>query len=47
MTEKKSYIGRIKNTGSQYVEAPYRQEKKRTGTVKKGNDLRGSDKGHK
>lgn len=47
MTEKKDYIGRIKNTGSQYVEAPYQPEKKRTGTVKKGNDLRNGGKNRK
>ncbi len=38
--EKKGYAGKIGNTGCQYVEAPYRPEKKRTGSVKRGEDQR-------
>lgn len=41
MNEKRpGYAGEIKNTGSQYVKAPFATEHKSTGTVKKGNDLR-------
>lgn len=34
------YAGKIKNTGSQRVEAPFKQSNKTTGTVKRGTDLR-------
>lgn len=37
---KDGYAGKIKNTGSQYVQAPYTQGKKSNGTVKRGEDLR-------
>ncbi len=36
----KGYAGRIRNTGSQCVKAPFAQEKKKAGTVKRGEDLR-------
>lgn len=43
---KKGYEGRIKNTGSQEVKAPYPQSGSSGGTVKKGGDLRtGGGKG--
>lgn len=32
----------MKNTGSQYVQAPFAQSKKSRGTVKRGEDLRDS-----
>lgn len=34
------YAGKIKNTGSQKVEAPFASKTKAKGTVKKGTDLR-------
>jgi len=34
------YAGKIKNTGSQTVQAVYKQNNKTTGTVKRGEDLR-------
>lgn len=38
---KASYVGKIKNTGSQYVKAPVNQgDSGKKPTVKKGNDLR-------
>lgn len=42
--EKKSYIGRIKNSGTQVVEAPYQSTDAKKGTVKKGRDLRAGKK---
>ncbi len=44
MAEKNGYAGKVKNTGSQYVQAPFAQGKKSNGTVKKGDDLRGGSK---
>lgn len=45
MAESKTYAGRIKNTGAQKVDALFATGKKRTGVVKKGDDLRnGKDK---
>jgi hypothetical protein len=39
----KTYAGSIKNTGAQVVKAPFSGDnKKGNGTVKTGNDLRGS-----
>jgi len=41
--EDKTYAGSIKNTGAQVVKAPFSGDnKKGNGTVKTGNDLRGS-----
>lgn len=41
MADKKcGYVGNIKNSGAQKVEAPFKTDKKSTGTVKQGNDLR-------
>ncbi len=40
MAEKKTYAGKIQNTSSQVVEALYPAKKGKSGTVKKGNDLR-------
>ncbi len=40
MAEKKGYAGSVKNTGSQYVQAPFSSGKKQNGTVKRGEDLR-------
>ena len=37
---RKSYIGRIKNQGSQVVQAPIQTTPKKSGTVKTGRDLR-------
>lgn len=37
---KPGYAGKVKNTGSQIVEAVFPAEKGKTGTVKKGSDLR-------
>lgn len=34
------YIGHIKNSGSQKVEAPFKTENKAKSTVHKGSDLR-------
>lgn len=34
------YKGKVKNTGSQVVEAPVKQPTAKGGKVKKGNDLR-------
>lgn len=38
--EGKGYAGRIKNSGAQFVEAPFKTEKKGKNIVHKGNDLR-------
>ena len=38
------YVGRIKNTGSQVVEAPNQTTVSKKGTVKTGNDLRSGKK---
>ena len=41
MADKKGYAGRIQNTGSQKVEAPFGSSgKKGNSTVKSGTDLR-------
>lgn len=40
MEKKGSYIGRIKNTGTQIVEAPNQHKHEPGGTVIKGKDLR-------
>lgn len=34
------YAGKVKNTGSQFVQAPFQQQKKSNSTVKRGEDLR-------
>lgn len=34
------YAGKIKNTGSQIVKAPFQQKAGKKGTVKEGGDLR-------
>lgn len=34
------YVGKIKNTGSQVVQAPNQTTLQKKGTVKKGSDLR-------
>lgn len=47
MAEKNSYAGRIKNTGQQYVQAPFQNGKKSNGTVKRGEDLRTGGTGKK
>ena len=44
MSEKSDYIGRIKNAGSQVVEAPKQETEKKTGKVKTGRDLRAGRK---
>lgn len=36
----KGYAGKIKNTGSQSVQAPFVQSKKSHGVVRRGEDLR-------
>ncbi len=36
----KGYTGKIKNSGSQVVQAPYAGKSTAKGTVTKGNDLR-------
>lgn len=36
----KGYAGKIKNSGSQVVQAPYAGKSTAKGTVTKGNDLR-------
>jgi len=38
--KKDNYIGRIKNSGAQKVEAPFKCELTKKGKVKTGNDLR-------
>ena len=40
MSEKKGYVGRIKNTGTQVVKAPDQITGNPKGTVKTGGDLR-------
>lgn len=40
MAEKNGYAGKVKNTGSQFVQAPFQSGKKGTSTVKRGEDLR-------
>lgn len=42
--EKKGYIGRIKNSGTQVVKAPHQTTAAKKGTVKKGGDLRAGKK---
>lgn len=43
---KSDYIGRIKNTGSQYVQAPVPASAKGSPGVKTGGDLRSRDTGN-
>lgn len=38
------YIGRIKNTGAQIVEAPHLIKKKDTGVVRKENSAKGKNR---
>lgn len=46
--KKDTYAGRVKNTGAQFVEAPFQTEKKSAGKVIRGEDLRtGKKKGKK
>lgn len=40
MDEKKTYAGRIQNTGSQKVDALFQQPKAKGSTVERGSDLR-------
>ncbi len=40
----KGYTGRIKNSGTQVVKAPHQSTDRKTGTVKKGTDLRSGKK---
>lgn len=40
MSEKSDYIGRIKNGGSQVVQAPKQKTEPKKATVKTGQDLR-------
>ena len=40
MEKKGSYAGRISGNGAQKVEAPFKDKKKKTAVVKKGDDLR-------
>lgn len=40
MAQQKSYAGRVKNTGAQSVQALYSQDRKKHGTVRRGEDLR-------
>lgn len=40
MSEKSGYVGRIKNGGTQVVQAPNQTTDPKKGTVKTGNDLR-------
>lgn len=44
MAKDNGYAGKIKNTGSQVVQAPYASGKKQNGTVKQGSDLRAGEK---
>ncbi len=44
IVEKKGYIGRIKNSGTQIVQAPHQSTDAKKGTVKKGGDLRAGKK---
>lgn len=37
---KSAYVGKIKNTGTQRVEAPNQTTEQKKGTVKTGKDLR-------
>ena len=41
MEKRSDYIGRIKNSGTQVVQAPHQSTDAKKGTVKKGGDLRG------
>ena len=38
------YVGRIKNSGTQVVQAPIQTTVSKKGTVKQGNDLRSGKK---
>lgn len=40
MGKENGYIGKIKNAGTQVVQAPYQTTDAKKGTVKKGTDLR-------
>ena len=40
MSDKKGYIGRIRNGGSQVVQPPHQHVDRKKNVVKKGNDLR-------
>lgn len=40
MGDKKGYIGRIQNGGSQVVQAPQQKVSRKANVVKKGSDLR-------
>lgn len=40
MSENNGYIGRIKNGGTQIVQAPNQSVNQKKGTIKTGNDLR-------
>ncbi len=44
MAKESGYSGKVKNTGSQYVQAPYTSGKKSNGVVKRGEDLRTGSK---
>lgn len=44
MEKRSGYIGRIKNSGTQIVQAPHQSTDAKKGTVKKGGDLRGGKK---
>lgn len=46
MADKNGYAGRVKNSGQQYVQAPFQSGKKQNGTVKRGNDLRNGSGGN-
>ena len=41
---KSAYIGRIKNQGTQTVQAPHQSTAQKKGTVKTGGDLRAGGK---
>lgn len=40
MSEKSAYVGKIKNGGTQVVQAPNQRTDAKKGTVKTGKDLR-------
>ena len=41
---KSEYIGKIKNGGTQKVQAPHQTKDQKTGTVQSGSDLRSKKK---
>jgi hypothetical protein len=47
VTVEKAYEGKVRNTGSQVVKAPYQHENKDSGKVHTGNDLRSTAGGKK